>query len=134
MARRPVSQRLERGQDVRPVERADVLRLDRREATDRPREMHEVRLERGPQRVHPRLLGQEVALACVAAGAGGEHVRPGVGAAARQRDEVVPREALPKPQLRLRAAAKLAAVVVAGEQERVGDLTAEAAGDGGGTY
>src|SRR6266480_2956916 len=33
------------------------------------------------------------------------------------------------PQLLLRAAAELAAVVVAGKQERVGDLAAEAAGD-----
>src|SRR3989454_11156992 len=49
---------------------------------------------------------------------------------AGQRDEVVPRQALPVPQLLLVPAAELAAVVVAGEEERVRDLTAEAAGGG----
>src|SRR2546425_3548055 len=92
--------------------------------------MHEVRLERRPQRVHARLLGKEVPLARVAARAGRQDVSPAVGATAGQRDEVVPRQALPVPQLLLVPAAELAAVVVAGEEERVRDLTAEAAGDG----
>src|SRR3989441_5197772 len=91
--------------------------------------MHEVRLERRPQRVHARLLGKEVPLARVAARAGRQDVSPAVGATAGQRDEVVPRQALPVPQLLLVPAAELAAVVVAGEEERVRDLTAEAAGD-----
>src|SRR2546422_8631743 len=90
--------------------------------------MHEVRLERRPQRVHARLLGKEVPLARVAARAGRQDVSPAVGATAGQRDEVVPRQALPVPQLLLVPAAELAAVVVAGEEERVRDLTAEAAG------
>ena len=42
---------------------------------------------------------------------------------------MVARQALALPQLLLRAAAELAAVVVASEQERVGDLAAEAARD-----
>src|SRR3989454_9998357 len=92
--------------------------------------MHEVRLERRPQRVHARLLGKEVPLARVAARAGRQDVSPAVGATAGQRDEVVPRQALPVPQFLLVPAAELAAVVVAGEEERVRDLTAEAAGDG----
>src|SRR2546422_11396510 len=90
--------------------------------------MHEVRLERRPQRVHARLLRKEVPLARVAARAGRQDVSPAVGATAGQRDEVVPRQALPVPQFLLVPAAELAAVVVAGEEERVRDLTAEAAG------
>ncbi len=42
---------------------------------------------------------------------------------------MVARQTLALPQLLLRAAAELAAVVVAGKQERVGDLAAEAARD-----
>ncbi len=38
-------------------------------------------------------------------------------------------QALALPQLLLRAAAKLATVIVAGKQERVGDLATEAARD-----
>src|SRR2546428_13241558 len=91
--------------------------------------MPEVGLERRPQGVHARLLGKEVPLARVAARAGRQDVSPAVGATAGQRDEVVPRQALPVPQLLLVTAADLAAVVVAGEEERVRDLTAEAAGD-----
>src|SRR3989442_7802983 len=91
--------------------------------------MHEVRLERRPQRVHARLLGKEVPLARVAARAGRQDVSPAVGATAGQRDEVVPRQALPVPQfLLVPGVPELAAVVVAGEEERVRDLTAEAAG------
>src|SRR5437870_4816007 len=91
--------------------------------------MHEVRLEGRAQRVHPRFLGKEVALARIAARARGEDVGPAVGAAAGQRHQVVPRQALAVPQLLLAPAAELTAVVVAGEEERVCDLTAEAAGD-----
>ena len=42
---------------------------------------------------------------------------------------MIAREALALPQFLLRAAAELAAVVVARKQERVGDLAAEAARD-----
>src|SRR3989475_9419037 len=52
-------------------------------------------LERRPQRVHPRLLGQQVALPGVAARTRREHVVPPVRAAPRQRNQVVPGEALP---------------------------------------
>jgi hypothetical protein len=41
---------------------------------------------------------------------------------------MVPRQALAIAQLGLRAAAELAAIVVAGDEERVGDLAAEPAG------
>src|SRR5256712_6501135 len=90
--------------------------------------MPEVGLERRPQGVQARLLGKGVPLARVAARAGRQDVSPAVGATAGQRDEVVPRQALPVPQFLLVPAAELAAVVVAGEEERVRDLTAEAAG------
>ena len=42
---------------------------------------------------------------------------------------MIARQALALPQLLLRAAAELAAIVVAGKQEGVGDLAAEAARD-----
>src|SRR3989442_13878127 len=79
--------------------------------------------------MHPSLIGEEVALAGVAAGEGREHVGPAVRAPAGQRHQVVAREALARPQLPRRPPAELAAVVVAREEEGVGDLAAEAAGD-----
>src|SRR5438067_10034684 len=85
-------------------------------------------LERRPQRVHPRLLGQQVALPGVAARTRREHVVPPVRAAPRQGNQVVPGEALPVAQLLLAPPAELAAVVVTGEEEGVGHLAAEPAG------
>src|SRR2546427_3807970 len=52
-------------------------------------------------RSHPRLLGQQVALPGVAARTRREHVVPPVRAAPRQRNQVVPGEALPVAQLLL---------------------------------
>src|SRR2546427_8663619 len=89
-----------------------------------------MRLEGGAQRLHPRLLRQQVPLARVAARARGQHVGPGVRPTPRQRHQMIPGEALPRPEVALGAAAKLAAVVVTGEEEGVGDLAAETAGDG----
>src|SRR5207244_4581679 len=122
-------QRLESRQHIGPVEEPDVLRLRPRQAAHGPREVHEVRLVRRAQGMHAHFFGQEVALAGVAARAGGQDVRPGVRAAPREGDEMVARQALPLAQLLLRAATELAAVVIAGKQERVGDLATEAAGD-----
>src|SRR2546429_7701533 len=87
-------ERFERRQYLAAVEQPDVLGLDRREATDGPGEVHEVRLHRRPQRMHPGLFRQEVALARVARAAGGQHGVPRVCAAARQRDQMSPRYAL----------------------------------------
>src|SRR2546425_523028 len=126
----PRSQRLERGEHAGPVEQADVLRLRQRQPAHGPREVYEVRLEGRAQRLHPRLLGQQVPLARVAARARREHVGPRVRPAPRQRHQVIPRQALPRPEVALRATAELAAVVVTGEEEGVGDLAAEAAGGG----
>src|SRR5690349_9205710 len=79
--------------------------------------------------MHANFLRQQVALAGVAARAGGQNVVPRVRTAPRERNQVVARQTLALPQLLLRAAAELAAVVVAGKQERVGDLAAETARD-----
>ena len=56
----------------------------------------------------------------------GDDVRPLVRAAARDRDQVVARERLARLELDRRAAAVLAAVVIAREQEGVRHLPAEA--------
>src|SRR5690348_3222933 len=111
------------------VKQLDVLGLSRRKAPHRPREVDEMRLARGHQRVHAALFGQVVALPGIAGAAGGHHVGPLVVATARQRDQVIPRQALTVTQLELGSMAILAAIAVAGEEECVGDLAAEAAGN-----
>src|SRR3989442_5018567 len=87
-----------------------------------------MRVERGPARMHPRFLGQPIALPRVATRARREGVAPAVGAPPRQRNQVVPGKALPVAQLLLAPPAELAAVVVTGEEEGVGHLAAEPAG------
>ena len=52
-----------------------------------------------------------------------------LSAAARERDQVVPGQALAVPQLAVPPVAVLAPVAIAGEEECVGDLAAEAAGN-----
>jgi hypothetical protein len=79
--------------------------------------------------MHSALLRQVISLPRVAGAAGSYHVAPLVIAASRQWDQVVSRETLPVPEIRLAAVAILAAVTIASEEECVGDLTAEAAGD-----
>ena len=81
------------------------------------------------QRMHAALLGQVIALPRIAGAAGGHHVGPLVVAAPRERNQVIPRQALAVPQLELAPMAVLAAVAVASEEECVGDLATEAAGD-----
>ena len=73
---------LEVVQGLFTVEDPDVLRLGRRQTTDRPAQMHEVRLDRWMQRVHPDLAWQVVRLPGVAGAAGGYDVRPVVHTAA----------------------------------------------------
>src|SRR4051812_8191524 len=91
--------------------------------------MYKVRLMRWNQRVHTALLRQMISLAGIAGAARGHHVGPVVVASPRERDQVIPSQALPVPQLQLASVAILAAVEVAGEQEGVGDLAAKAAGN-----
>jgi len=109
------------------VERLDVPRLRRRETPNRPAEMHEVRLHRMRERVHPDLLWKPVSFARVARTARGDDVRPVVRPAARQWHEVVARQCLTRLELRDVASAILATIVIAREQECVRDLASEPA-------
>ena len=81
-AHTPVLELLEVMQDFASVERADIVRLRRRKAAHGPAQMHEVRLDRMRQRMHPDLFRQAVAFARVAGAARGDDVRPIVGPAA----------------------------------------------------
>src|SRR4051812_37053947 len=93
------------------VERLDVASLRRRETAHRPAEMHEVRLDRMRERMHPDLFWEAIALAGVAGAARGHDVRPLVGAAARERHEVVARQRFPRLELGDVAPAVLATIV-----------------------
>lgn len=64
------------------IEHLDVLRLRRRKLADRPRQMHEVRLDGIVHRMHSNLARQAVSLARVARAACRDNVRPVVRSAA----------------------------------------------------
>src|SRR4051812_14700971 len=115
-------QGLELMQDRVAVERLDVARLSGGQAAHRPRQVNEVRLDRVREGMHADLVRQTVPLARVAGRAGSDDVRPVVRAAAGDRDDVVTRERLARPELDRRTAAILAAVVIAREEERVRHL------------
>ena len=83
---------LEMVQRLFPVKQPDVLRLRRGESAHRPRQVHEVGLDRRVHRVHPDFVRQQVRLARIARAAGGDDVRPVVGAAARERNEMIARQ------------------------------------------
>jgi len=87
--------------------------------------MHEVRLDRVRERVHPDFLWKPVSFARVARAARGDDVRPVVRPSARERHEVIARERLARLELRDVASTVLAAIVIAREQERVRHLSAE---------
>jgi len=91
--------------------------------------VYEVGLVRGYQRVHPALVGEMVAFSGVARAARRDDVGPVVIASTRERNEVISRQALPVPKISLSPMAVLAAVAIASEEECVGDLAAEAAGN-----
>src|SRR5438105_2906806 len=116
-------------EDLLAVEEADVARLRRREATDGPAQMNEVRLDRVGHRMHADLRREVIALARVAGRAGRHDVGPVVGATSGQRDQVVAGQRLAWLEIRLHPAAVLTAIVVAREEERVRDLATEAARD-----
>src|SRR5215207_1308491 len=78
--------------------------------------------------VHAAFHGQAVALPCVALGARRHHVVPGVRATARDRFDVVAGQPVAAPEVVSVPRAVLAAVVIAGEEDRVGDVLAQAAG------
>ena len=94
-----VLERFELMQHLITVERPDVARLNRRETAHCPREMHEMRLDRIRERVHPDLCGQSIPLARVARTARRGDVGPVVGSAARKRHEVIASESLPRFEL-----------------------------------
>ena len=79
--------------------------------------------------MHATFFGEMVSLPRVACAAGSDHVGPLVVTTARERNQMVACEALPVPQIDLRTVAVLAAVTVASEEECIGDLAAEAAGN-----
>src|SRR5690348_4592935 len=106
----PMLQNLELVENLVAVKRSNVARLCRRQPPYRPAEMHEVRLDRMGERMHPDLLRQAIAFPRVARAASGDHVVPVVGAAARQRNEVVARQRLAQLQLRGVTAAVLTAI------------------------
>ena len=88
-----------------------------------------MRLAWSTERVHAAFFGKMISLARVARAAGGHHIAPFVIAAARERNQVISREAFPMSEIGLASMAILAAVAIASEEECVGDLTAKAAGN-----
>jgi len=118
-------QRFQLMQHLVAVERPDVARLNGREATHRPTEMDEVRLDRVRERVHPDLLRQPVALTRIARAARGDHVGPVIRATPRNRNEVIACERFARLELGHVTAAVLTAIRVAREQERVGDVASK---------
>src|SRR5256885_4287330 len=82
-----VLEELDLMQDLVAVKRLDVARLRRRKATDRPAEVHKVRLDRMREWMHPDLLGEAIALARVARATCRNDGVPVAGAAARERDQ-----------------------------------------------
>src|SRR5581483_2944007 len=110
------------------IEELDVLRLRRRKPTYGPAQMDEVRLDRQGNRMHPDLLRQAVGLPSIARPTRRNDVRPIVRPTARERDEMVARQRLARLELRRGAAAVLAAVAIAREEEGVRHLATETAG------
>ena len=74
--RHALLERLQLMQHLIAVERADVARLNRREAPNGPTEMHEVRLDRMREGMHSDFFGETVPFARVARAARGDNVRP----------------------------------------------------------
>ncbi len=79
--------------------------------------------------MHAAFLREVVPFSCIAGAAGGHHIAPVVVTAARERDQVIPGQALPMPQIQLPPMTVLAAVTISSKEECVGDLTTEAAGN-----
>lgn len=79
--------------------------------------------------MHTAFLREMVPFSCIAGAAGGHHIGPIVVAAAGERDQVIPGQALPVAQIGLPAMTVLAAVAISSKEECVGDLTTEAAGN-----
>jgi len=119
----------QRAQGRFTVEESNVFGLLSREASDRPRQVHEMRFVGRCQRMHAAFGRQVVPLTSVASAAGSDAIGPFVVAAAREWYEVIAGEALAVAQLQLASMAVLTAVSVASKEEGVGNLAAEPAGD-----
>ena len=81
------------------------------------------------ERMHPALLRKVIAFPGITGAARSDHVRPLVVAPPRERHQVIPGETLTVPQVDLPPMTVLAAVAIASEEEGVGDLAAESAGN-----
>jgi hypothetical protein len=120
-----VLEELDLVQHLVAIERPNVPRLRRGQATNRPAEVNEVRLDGMREWMHPDLLWKTVALSRVTRAARGHDVIPVVCAATRERNQVIAREGLAKLQLGGVAAAVLTAVAIAREEEGVRHLPPE---------
>src|SRR5215217_3449326 len=110
------------------VELIYIPALDLVEVARVPHHNHVARLFWRALRVHAALHRQAVALPRVALGARRNHVVPGVRAAARDRLDVVAGQAVTATEVVSVSRAVLAAVVIAGEEDRVRHVLAQAAG------
>jgi hypothetical protein len=79
--------------------------------------------------MHSAFLRKMVSLARIAGTAGGHHVGPIVVATAGQRNQMIPGQTLPMPEVGLAPMAVLTAIAISSKQECVGDLATEAAGN-----
>src|SRR5918994_873215 len=111
------------------VELINVAALDFVEVARVPHHDYVARLLWRALGVHAAFHRQAVALSGVALGACGNDVIPGVRAAARERLDVVAGQPVAAPEVVAVARAVLATVVVAGEEDRVRHVLAQAAGD-----
>src|ERR671913_1303583 len=110
------------------VELIYVPALDLIEVARVPHHNHVARLFWRALGVHAAFHRQAVALPRVALGARRHHVIPGVRAAARDRLDVVAGQPVAATEVVSVSRAVLAAVVIAGEEDRVRHVLAQAAG------
>src|ERR687898_386374 len=110
------------------VELIYVTTLDLVEVARVPHHNYVARLFRRALGIHAAFHRQAVALPRVALGARRHHVVPGVRAAARDRLDVVAGQAVTATEVASVSRAVLTAVVIAGEEDRVRHVLAQAAG------
>jgi hypothetical protein len=79
--------------------------------------------------MHAAFLGEQISFPRIAGTARRHHVSPLVVSTPREWDQMIPRQAFPMAELSLSPVTVLAAIAIASEEECVGDLTAESAGD-----
>src|SRR6185437_4716511 len=109
------------------IENLDVLGLRWRETTHRPCQLNEMRLEGRGKRMHSDLARQVIGLARIAGTARRNDVGPYIQPPTRQWDQMIALERFASLECGLLAAAELARVAIAREEERVRHLAAELA-------